>query len=56
MSLLLIVLPIAVLLASFAFVMRGGLGLVKRRFDEEPDLAPSGEDAANDELPVDVDY
>lgn len=49
---------IAVIAITFAVVMRGSLGLLRKRLDEDPELAkPVPNDKLDDDsLPVDVDY
>ena len=43
---------------TYAIVVRGSLGLVKKRLSEEPELARDvpDEEVTGDELPTDIEY
>jgi len=54
---LIIIAAVVVMGAAYAIVIRGSLGLVKKRLKEDPELAKSvPKDKRDDGLPTDVEY
>jgi len=48
---------VVVMGAAYAVVIRGSLGLVKKRLEEDPELAePVPDSQLDDGLPTDVEY
>jgi len=54
---LIIIAAVVVMGAAYAIVIRGSLGLVKKRLEEDPELAKSvPKDKRGDGLPTDIEY
>ena len=54
---LIILAAVVVMGAAYAVVIRGSLGLVKKRLDEDPELArPVPDEKLHDGLPSDIEY